>query len=143
MAAEASRLTGGGMGNMVEDDLVALFSRVNPPFPSLPIAEKFLEDLWIIFLFVTLCTFLPLGKGGEGFALELGMAGIAGALLYSDMDPVGEGTQLSPTPDISDQELEALQHFIRLRAKETLPVYDKLTSEAAVEKETTNEEMGH
>ena len=29
-------------------------------------------------------------------------------------------------PDITDEELEALQHFIRKRAKETLPVYEAL-----------------
>jgi len=46
-------------------------------------------------------------------------------------------------PDISDQELEALQHFIRLRAKETFPVYEKLTAEASAENEATDEEMGH
>jgi uncharacterized OsmC-like protein len=46
-------------------------------------------------------------------------------------------------PDISDQELEALQHFIRLRAKETLPVYDMLTTETNIEDEVAKEEMGH
>lgn len=46
-------------------------------------------------------------------------------------------------PDISDQELEALLHFIRLRAKETLPVYEKLTAEAGIENEVADEEMGH
>lgn len=46
-------------------------------------------------------------------------------------------------PDISDQELEALQHFIRLRAKETLPVYEMLTSEASTNNKAVDEEMGH
>ena len=46
-------------------------------------------------------------------------------------------------PDITDQELEALQHFIRLRAEETLPLYEMLTTEVTVENEVTDEEMGH
>ena len=46
-------------------------------------------------------------------------------------------------PDISDQELEALQHFIRLRAKETLPAYEMLTTGASIENEIADEEIGH
>jgi quinohemoprotein ethanol dehydrogenase len=46
-------------------------------------------------------------------------------------------------PYISDQELDALQHFIRLRAKETLPHYEMLTTEASIKNEVADEEMGH
>ena len=34
-------------------------------------------------------------------------------------------------PDITDEELEALQHYIRKRARETLPEYESLTLEVA------------
>ena len=34
-------------------------------------------------------------------------------------------------PDITNEELEALQHYIRKRARETLPEYESLTLEVA------------
>jgi len=45
--------------------------------------------------------------------------------------------------DMSDQELEALMHFIRLRAKETLPAYESLVNQAGSENDQAEEEMGH
>jgi len=46
-------------------------------------------------------------------------------------------------PDITDDELEALRHFIRKRAEETLPEYESLVKSRVIAKQAENETFGH
>ena len=86
------------------------------------------------------------GMFGGGMAPDLRASAVAldnaaFASVVRDGSKINMG--MPSYPDISDQELEALQHFIRLRANETQPLYDRLTAAMNIDSEAVNEEMGH
>jgi len=86
------------------------------------------------------------GMFGGGMAPDLRASAVAldkaaFASVVRDGSKINMG--MPSYPYISDQELDALQHFIRLRAKETLPHYEMLTTEASIKNEVADEEMGH
>lgn len=46
-------------------------------------------------------------------------------------------------PEISDENLESLIHFIRIRAKETLPQYELLTNKGPVLNNSSDVKLSH